>query len=89
MIPAYIVYEGRVYIGSGGVYKTGASVPADLSFLGSATAALDGSGAADPSLSYDIYAIAGVDPSQSITVKFRAASNDGPLWAWLRYERKR
>jgi hypothetical protein len=89
MIPAYMLYQGRVYVGSGGVYETGESIPSDLSFLGSATAARDESGAPDPSLSYDIYAIAGVDPSQAITVRFRAASNDGPLWAWLRYERKK
>jgi hypothetical protein len=87
MIPAYVLYRGQLYVGGGPILEAGKTVPADLSAVGTATAASD-SGAPVPGSTYDAFAIKGVDPSQAIALQFTAASSQGPVWAWIRYGRK-
>ena len=88
MIPADILYKGRIYTGGFQVVKVASNTPADLSVVGSGPAA-DATGAAIPDSQYVIYAIKGIDQDKAIAVQFRAASNDGPVWVWLKYERKK
>ena len=87
MIPGDILYKGRIYTGGFQVVKVASNMPADLSVVGSGHAA-DVTGAPDLGAQYAIYAIKGIDPGKVIAVQFRAASNDGPVWVWLKYERK-
>ena len=87
MIPGDILYKGRIYTGGFQVVRTASNTPADLSAIGSGFAA-DVTGAPDRGAQYAIYAIKGIDPGKVIAVQFRAASNDGPVWVWLKYERK-
>lgn len=84
MIPASIIYEGRVYSGSGREVARGKSTPSNLSPIGSAFAA-DEKGAPITSGTYDVYAIQGADRRDVIAVRFTATSPDGPTFAWLEY----
>lgn len=86
MIPADILYKGRIYAGDGQVVRVASNTPADLSVVGSGPAA-DVTGAPIPDSQYVIYAIKGIDQGKAIAVRFRGASNDGPAWVWLKYER--
>lgn len=87
MIPADILYKGRIYAGGGQVVRVASNTPADLSVVGSGPAA-DVTGAPIPDSQYAIYAIKGIDQNEAIAVKFQGRSSSGPIWVWLKYERK-
>ena len=87
MIPAEILYQGRLYVGGGSVLRAGKAVPADLSLVGTAAAAAE-DGAPVAGSSYRAFAVKGTDPSQAIALEFTAASDEGPVSAWITYRRK-
>jgi len=90
MIPAYILYQRQLYKGTGQSVATTNHTPADLSLLGSGLEAGDQRGVAVPgSGPYDIYAIEGTSQEKAIAVKLQGRSSNGPVWVWLRYERKK
>ena len=89
IIPAYILYQGQLYTGTGQVVGTTNHTPADLSLVGSGLEAGDQRGVAVPgSGQYDIYAIEGTSQEKAIAIKFQGTSSSGPVWVWLKYERK-
>ncbi len=90
MIPAYILYHGQLYTGTGQAVGTTNHTPADLSPIGSGLEAGDQRGVAVPgSGQYGIYAIEGTSQVKAIAVKFQGTSSNGPVWVWLKYERKK
>jgi hypothetical protein len=36
-----------------------------------------------------MYAIKGTDQEKAIAVKFQGIGSSGPIWVWLKYERKK
>jgi hypothetical protein len=51
--------------------------------------AADQTGQPIPGSTYDIYATRGIDQKKVIALKFEAASDNGPVWVWLWYARKK
>ena len=89
MIPAYVLYRGWVYTGTGLTVEVGSNIPTDLSLIGSGPAAGDQTGVPVPDSHYSIYAIEGTSQDRAIAVKFQGTSSNGPVWVWLKYERKK
>lgn len=87
---AIYLYEdaGRLwaYTGIGQIVGRTAFAPADLSFVGSATAVGDMTPDSPPGSDYAIFAIKGVDPDEAIAVKFLGVGKKGAEWVWLRYD---
>ena len=81
MIPVYVLYKGWLYTGTGQAIAMAISTPADLSLIGSGSAAADQTGVPIPDSQYDIYAIKGIDQDKAIAVKFVGVSASGPVWS--------
>lgn len=95
MIPAEVVYQNGTYTCTEETIAVQRVSPENLSLAGAATLATDAAVSRDPTPAnprYEVYKIAGTDPSQAIAIKFMAVSlsgKDGPYFTWLRYERKK
>lgn len=89
MIPTDILYKGWTYTGTGQIVGRTAFAPADLSFVGSATAVGDMTPDSSPGSDYEIFAIKSVDPDKAVAVKFLGVGKKTAEWVWLRYERKK
>jgi hypothetical protein len=88
------VYQGRTCKFTGIRLGLERMSPKGLSYAGTA---LSPAYAASPTEAeptdsgYEVYTIAGVDPSQAIAVRYIAQSlsgKDGPFYVWIKYERK-
>jgi hypothetical protein len=90
MIPFCMLYQGRLYTCTDQAIETTNDTPTHVSLLGSGLSALDENGVVDPgSPQYDMYAIKGTDQEKAIAVKFQGIGSSGPIWVWLKYERKK
>lgn len=84
MIPYDILYKGWTYTATGQIVGRTEYAPADLSFVGSATAVGDMTPDTSVESGYEIFAIKRVDPDKAIAVKFLGVSRKGAEWVWLR-----